>query len=260
MIDLHCHILPGIDDGPATLEESLAMCRIASADGIETIVATPHFRPGRFNASSHLIRESLSGLDAAVQQEGMRLRILPGAEVAISPELPHYLETAQHLAINNGRYFLAELPPDGVLPRWDSFLLSLTKSGKTPILAHPERNPWFWSRPEALYSFVGQGGVVQITAQSLTGFWGEEARDFSRLLLEHNLVHVLGTDAHDARYRAPVLSFAAKQAEQVIGRERALAIVSSIPRAIINGTDVLLPEPIPVVYIKKRRKLFTLFP
>jgi len=260
MIDLHCHILPGIDDGPSTLEESLAMCRIAAADGIGTIVATPHFRPGRFTASPRQITESIAALKTAVRKDGLDLRILPAAEVSVSPELPRYLETDAQLTINGGgRFFLAELPPDAVLPRWDSFLLSMRESGKTPILAHPERNAWFRSHPEALYSFVQRGGMVQITASSLTGDWGEDARDLSLLLLEHNLAHIIGSDAHNSGHRAPVLSAAVSTAGQVIGRERAVALVSAIPRAIIEGAAVSLAEPVPTMQSRKKRKFFSLF-
>jgi protein-tyrosine phosphatase len=254
MIDLHCHILPDLDDGPATLEESVEMCRMAADDGIRTIVATPHFRPGRYQASSAEVFTRIAALETAVHREKISVRFLPGAEVTVIPELAVRIDEEPYLTLNaTGRYFLAELPSDSVLPRWDAFLLSLTNAGRIPILAHPERNPWFWNHPEALYGFVGKGGMVQITAASLTGLWGDQAREFSALLLQHNLVHCLASDAHDAGQRRPALSEAVRTAAGLIGRDNALSLVTSIPEAIIENRRVSLPEPMPILPARKRK-------
>ena len=254
MIDIHCHILPGIDDGPATRDEAVAMCRMATADGITTIVATPHFRPGRFAASTARVIETMLALEQEVRQQKIVLRLLPGADVTVAPELAAYLDREAYLTINNsGRYFLAELPHDSALPRWDQFLLSLLDHGKVPILTHPERNQWFLNHPDALYSFVTRGGMVQITAMSLTGQFGVEAREFSLMLLRHNLVHVIATDAHNTAQRPPVLSDAVNAAAEVIGIERARALVTSIPQAIIEGRQITAPEPTPIVAVQRKK-------
>src|SRR5512138_3499510 len=158
MIDLHCHILPGVDDGPATLEEAVEMCRIAEADGIRTIVATPHFRPGTYEFDDR--EQALGSLRSEVLRRGIGVTVLAGADVTVTPELPLYLAQQPHLTINGtGRYVLAELPHDAVPARWDDFLLSLRSRGITPILTHPERNHWFLGRPDALYSYVLAGGL-----------------------------------------------------------------------------------------------------
>lgn len=253
MIDIHCHILPGIDDGPVTLDEAVTMCRVATADGITTVVATPHFRPGRFAAPTTQVVEKITALEEELRRQGIVLRLLYGADVTVVPELVSHLEREAYLTINNtGRYFLAELPHDSVVPRWDHFLLSLLGHGKVPILTHPERNQWFLSHPDALYSFVTRGGMVQITAMSLTGRFGEEAREFSLMLLRHNLVHVIATDAHNSTHRPPVLSGGVKAAEKVIGIERARALVTTIPQAIIEGRPIAAPEPVPIAQAQKR--------
>jgi protein-tyrosine phosphatase len=169
---------------------------------------------------------------------------VPGAEVAVSPEMPSYLKQGRHLTLNNnGRYFLAELPPLSVPPNWDTFLLSLLSSGLFPILAHPERNTWFMNHPEALSSAVGRGMMVQITAMSLTGDLGVEARDFSVYLLRHNLVHVIASDAHSADFRRPVLSEAVRLAADLVGPKRAEAMVTSVPASIIEGRDIPVLGP-----------------
>src|SRR3989338_1522609 len=202
MIDIHCHILPSIDDGPSDMEESIEMCRIAAADGITVIVATPHFTPGLYMADSAKVFEEASRLSAAVERLNIPVKILTGADVAISPEVPAQLKSVEHLTINrSGRYFLAEFSHTHVPPGWDRFLYSMLASGVTPIITHPERNMWFMQRPEALYPVVAKGVMVQITAMSLTGEFGEAAQEVSLFLLQHNLAHIIATDAHSATYR-----------------------------------------------------------
>ncbi len=252
MIDIHCHILHGVDDGPETLDQSIAMCRMAAGDGIRTIVATPHFIPGRPESTSAAIFEKTAELNNALNQEGIPLTILTGADVPVTPELGSWLETEFLTINNNKRYFLAELPHMAVPPGWDRFLFSLLSSGKVPILTHPERNPWFINHPDALYAFVLDGGMVQVTAMSLTGGCGPYARDFTLLLLKHNLVHAIATDAHDCESRPPVLSKALNEAAKVIGEHRARALVTSIPEAIIQGRPVALVDALPLVSAKRK--------
>lgn len=245
MIDIHCHILPGIDDGPLTLNESIEMCRMASTDGIKTIVATPHFNPGAYENSSDKIFRLIEDLETELKNEKIEIKILPGADIAITPELPDYFKKEEYLTINRtGRYFLAEFPPASVPPKWDAFLLSLLSSGIVPIITHPERNPWFIEHPDALYSVVSKGVMVQITAMSITGGFGEDIQRYSIFLLQNNLAHVVATDAHSATYRPPLLADAVKMASDVIGKEKAESLVTTIPSAIIEGRPVFLPEPI----------------
>lgn len=249
MIDIHCHILPGLDDGPDEMAEAVEMCRIAAADGIRTIVATPHFRPGTYQFSAEVTAKGIAALKSVIRREGIELAILQGADVTISPELPITLRSEKSLFINQGKYFLAELP-HAVPPRWEIFLLSLLQQGFFPILTHPERNAWFLNNPQALYSFVAAGGLVQITAMSLIGECGEDVREFCELLLKHNLAHVIATDAHSTGQRPPLLSEAVRVAEDMIGAEKASALVTSIPAAIVDGGSALCPEPMAI--IKKR--------
>jgi protein-tyrosine phosphatase len=253
MIDLHCHILPGIDDGPETIDEAVDMCRIASADGIKTIVATPHFNPGIYENSSEKVFSLIDKLGAKAKEKGIDVRILPGADIAVTPELPAYLKKEEYLTINRtGRYFLAEFPAASAPPGWDMFLLSFLNSGTIPVITHPERNSWFLEHPDALYDVVKKGVMVQVTAMSITGDLGEDIQEFSIYLLKHNLVHVIASDAHSAAYRLPLLSHAVRMAGDVIGKEKAYSLVTSIPAAIIEGRHVSLPGIIKPVRQKKR--------
>jgi protein-tyrosine phosphatase len=244
MIDLHCHILPGLDDGPESLSEAVAMCRAAAADGIGTIVAAPHYKPGTYEFTEAGILGAVDTLSEEVAKQGLNIRILPGAEVTVSPEMRASLLPGGYLTINHGRYFLAEFRPLSVPDRWDAFLLSFLDAGMTPIIAHPERNAWFVQHPEALAAAVYGGILVQLTATSITGGFGPETRDFSVNLLRQNLVHVIASDGHSARLRPPQLAEAVALAADVVGRERALALVTANPQAIIESRPLPALEPI----------------
>jgi len=255
MIDLHCHILPGMDDGPETLAEAVAMCRAAAVDGVKTIVATPHFKPGTYEFTGPGILEAVNILSEESAKQGLDIRILPGAEVTVSPEMYGSLRPGGHLTINSGRYFLAEFRPLSVPARWDSFLLSFLDAGMTPIIAHPERNAWFIRHPEALAAAVQSGILVQVTAMSITGGFGPEVRDFSVRLLRQNLVHAIASDGHSADLRLPQLSEAVALAADVVGREKAEALVTAIPQAIIDSQPIPALEPIeynPQTWMQRR--------
>lgn len=250
MIDIHCHILPGLDDGPSTLDESLEMCRIASADGIATIVATPHFKPGTY--AIHDLSGHIRTLQNELDRQGIGITILPGADVSVTPELPAYLSQYRELTINgSGRYFLAELPHEAIPAHWDQFLLSQRSKGIVPIITHPERNRWFLNHPDALAPFVMSGGLVQITAMSVTGGVGPDVREYCLFLLRRHLVHVLATDAHSTAQRPPILSAALHAASELIGESAAKRLVSDNPQAIIEGRPVDAPEPV-MITVKKR--------
>lgn len=246
MIDLHCHILPGLDDGPASLDEAVAMCRIAVSDGVKCIVATPHYKPGTYEFIGPGIDDAVNALMAAVQAAELDICILPGVEITVSPEMSANLNVGGHLTLNYGRYFLAEFSPLSVPAGWDNFLLSFLPAGLTPIIAHPERNAWFVHHLDALTAAVQKGVKLQITAMSLAGGFGIEARDFSVALLRQNLVHVIASDGHSADLRPPRLSEAVCLAADVVGRQRADALVTTNPRAIIDGGTI--PEMAPVEY------------
>ncbi len=233
-----------MDDGPEHLDAAIRMCRMAASDGIRTIVATPHFSPGSYEFDHSTLTAALHLLRAAVQRHGLDLNILIGAEVAVTPELASHLKLHRFLAINGGRYFLAEFRSMSVPANWDTFLISLMDSGFVPIIAHPERNMWFMNHPEALSFVVKSGVMLQVTAASITGGLGPDVRDFCSYLLKRNLVHIIASDAHSADFRPPRLSAAVELAADIVGAERAEAMVSSVPDAIICDKNIRLSEPL----------------
>lgn len=236
MIDIHCHILPGIDDGAETTQESLDMCQIAVDDGIKVIVATPHFTPGRFEPASTTVFSLIDALQKQVDEARLDLKILSGADLAVSPEYLAYIESHEHITINkSSKYVLAELPHAGAPIGWEDFLFKVIDAGITPILTHPERNPSFMKDPLSLRKFVDYGGLVQVTAMSITGDFGKDIQVTVATLLKEGLVHVIATDAHSTENRIPVLSEAVDMASDIVGKDVADAFVTTVPQAIVDG-------------------------
>jgi protein-tyrosine phosphatase len=243
MIDLHCHILHGMDDGPSTLRESVEMCRMAAADGTETVVATPHFTPGRYHWTGAAMQERILELRSVLQAENVPLTVLPGADVAVFPELPAHPGLRTFLSLNNSRYLLLEFPHAFMPPGWDSFLRSLIAAGTIPVITHPERNDWFIRHPAAMGEAVRAGALVQVTAMSLLGGFGNDARKFCVHLLKSGLVHVMASDGHAATERPPLLSEGMRAASALIGEERARELVQTVPQAIIEDRPVRAHAP-----------------
>ena len=236
MIDIHCHVLPEVDDGPKSWEVALEMCRTAAADGITHIVATPH-------ANSRYVydrRYLLTVLDELRRRTGPSVEFSLGCDFHLSYEnLERVLERPHQFTIGETNYLLIELSNYSIPPQLADCFRRLGDRSLTPILTHPERNPILQQTPQRILEFADQGCLIQVTASSLTGFWGERPEIISRWLLERSAVHILASDAHDDKNRVPILSEARAAAEKVAGAEYASALVEENPGAIVRG------EPIP---------------
>jgi protein-tyrosine phosphatase len=206
VIDLHCHILPGLDDGPTTMDASVAMARLAAADGTHTLVATPHVREDYY-FELHEIADRAQALNARLIREGVKLEVEVGAEVAMS-RLPMLNQASlDSLCIGSeGRSMLVESPYQPATDTLEHTLFNLQLAGFYPVLAHPERSPSFMSHPERLAALVERGILCSVTAGSMAGRFGRTVQRFTRLLFERGLVHDVASDAHDVRRRAPGLS------------------------------------------------------
>ncbi|PYQ11337.1 MAG: capsular biosynthesis protein [Acidobacteria bacterium] len=238
MVDLHCHVLPAIDDGSESLEQSLEFCRVALEDGVSTLVATPHQKPGHYDNTPPGVHQKVEELKSAVHQAGLEVEIVEGAEVYCTPDLPQRLREREVTTINAaGRYLLLELPYQQMPLRPEETIFQLKLAGVTPVLAHPERIAYFVADMKRLENLVRLGCLTQLTGASLLGGFGERARDYSVEMLERGLVHIIASDAHDTVYRPPVLSKAREVAAEVVGAARALAMVSEVPRAVCEGHE-----------------------
>lgn len=244
MIDLHCHILPGIDDGAAELSVSLGMARASVADGVSAVACTPHILPGLYHNSGPQIRQAVQRLQDALDQEGIALRLVTGADAHIAPDFIGNLRSGHLLSLADTRYVLVE-PPHHVAPiRLEDFFFNLRMAGYVPILTHPERLSWIKSHYAAIQRLVRAGVWMQITAGSLTGAFGRHARYYAERMLDEGYVHILATDAHDLRRRPPNLSQGRDLAAKRVGAREAAHSVVTRPRGVLaNDLPSNLPMP-----------------
>ena len=247
MIDLHCHILPGIDDGPELLDESIEMCRIAVNDGISKVVCTPHHVAGKYNNNRKKIIRCVEKLQASIDSENIPLTLYPGCEIRLDLNLVENIKAGELLTMNDsGRYITLELSNEALPKNIEEIISSLIFAGIIPIIAHPERNLAIRSNPEIIYQLVQLGALAQLTASSLTGRLGSRIEKFSVFLLEHKLAHMLVTDAHSSKRRRPVLSEGLKRLKEIVGEKAAMEMVEAVPEKILNGEDIDVEFPIPL--------------
>lgn len=238
MIDLHCHILPGIDDGPRSIEDSLRMCRIAAEDGIHTVVATPHCYAGRYANDSSTILPVYERLRRRIREEDIGLDLRVAGDMHIDPDLATFLRDNPALC-PGGRFVLVELPSEAV-PRFiGQFLFALRVKGFTPILTHPERNRAIQKRPAVIEEWLPGGMLTQLTAMSLTGEFGDLAQRVSFEMLDRGCVDFVATDAHSPEWRRPLLSPVAALLRERIGEEGARILLEENPRRVLAGDDPL---------------------
>lgn len=230
MIDIHCHILPGIDDGPETIEESVLMARMAHEDGVTHIVASPHIKhdltePARIGG---LVAE----LNSILSIENIPLKVLLGADVnaVIDPAL------IDAYTINGSRYILLEFPHARIPIDVRSILFRFTSAGYRPIITHPERNMSVISNPSLVYELIEGGAFMQVTAGSITGEFGPEAQQCSEVLLLGGWVHFIASDAHSSDWRPPLLSESVRRAGELIGHDAATALVLDNPKSVISDS------------------------
>jgi len=243
MIDLHCHILPGVDDGAQSLEEAAAMCRLAAHDGCEAMVATPHQRRGEWWNSD---REGLSALADELQDiVGPDFRVYLGGEIHVDSGLLAEVEKLPGggiLPLAGSRYLLVELDSQGTATEAIHLVHELAVAGWFPVIAHPEFIPWLATDPELVERLVSLGATVQVTAMSVTGDFGRRPQNDVFTLLDAGLVHFVASDSHGVRRRPPGL----KRSHDLIagrwGEDVARRLVTDNPRAVV--TDRPLPEPV----------------
>ena len=250
MIDIHVHILPHLDDGAQILEESLAMAELAAADHIKCMVATPHSGLWGEAISRKSLEDGVDELSRIFAEKGFDLAVLPGAEVYIRPETARQAQDGQAPTLNGSRYMLVELPLQAYPRYTDQVLFELQVKGFKPVLAHPERYVALQDDVELFFRIVERGNLAQVTGGSLLGHFGRKVQRTAETMLERNLLHVIASDAHDADDRRPNLSEAVECAARIVGTERAMAMVTSVPEAIINNQTPTLPVPVPIKHKK----------
>lgn len=234
MIDLHCHLLPGIDDGAPDLETSLAMARMAVADGVQCVACTPHIYPGLYDNTACTIRAAIVDLQDALDQQAIALRLVEGADVHLQPDLVSDIRAERIPTLAGSRYLLLEPPHHVAPPRFEETVFNLQVAGYVPVITHPERLTWLGDSYAVFQRLAAAGVWMQITAGSLVGRFGKTPRHWGERMLDDGLVHILATDAHDTRRRPPLLAEGREAAARRVGEAEARRMVTDRPQTIID--------------------------
>lgn len=237
MIDIHAHILPGLDDGAESFEEAVLMARQAYDQGVTDIIATPHQIIDAM-VSSQDITSTLKEFNRRLSDECIDIRVHCGAEILLDPLIPEYLDDL----VTIGKYILLELPFEG-MPSWiEHLVFELSIRGLTPIIAHPERNRAIAEDPNLLLDLITRGCLAQANAGSLLGLFGREAKRTVQILLNHNMIHLIGSDSHDSKHRRIRLADVASWVDP--------DLLLANPQRVLLNQELLIEEPIH--YRKKR--------
>jgi protein-tyrosine phosphatase len=237
-VDIHCHLLPGVDDGAATLDDAIAMAKMAVADGIGTVVATPHQLGNHAENLGGNLRAAVVALQRHLDAHRAPLRVLPGADVRVEPDLVRKIRSGNVVTLaDRRRHVLLELPHDVYLPI-DRLLAELAAAGVVGILSHPERNRGIQQQPDLLHALVRQGCLLQVTAGSLMGVFGSQARETSEWLVEQGLVHFIATDAHNVSSRPPSMEKAFEKVAEMTSADVASTLCCRNPMRVAMGETV----------------------
>lgn len=243
MIDLHTHILPGVDDGVASEDDAVEFARVALEDGVRTIVATPHCREGFFVNERAAVLAAVARLRERLSGEGLEVDLQPGAEVHLCPELVERVRDGRAVTLaDNGKTLLLELSLSQYPIELDQLVFDLKLNGIEVLFAHPERIRYFQDDVRRYEELVRVGAYGQITTGSILGDFGSTAREFSEELLRKGLVHVLASDAHNVRGRPPLLTPALQAITPLVGERFARSMADQIPRALLAGEPPVVPE------------------
>jgi len=234
MIDLHCHVLPGIDDGPSTTASSIALARAAAEVGVRRIVATPHVStryPNEADSIARLVEE----VAFALTREGVKVGVQAGAEIALEhiPEIPS--EELASLGLGGGEWLLVEPPFGPLVPSLGDTVTALQQAGHKVVLAHPERCPTFHRDPAMLERLVRSGVLTSVTAGALVGRFGKDVRHFALDMAAAKLIHNVASDAHDAKRRRPGLR---EEIEHAGLGDLMEWLTQEVPAAILGGDDI----------------------
>lgn len=238
MIDIHCHILPGVDDGAENLREALLMARLARNSGTRTIIATPHFGYGEPGDGVEAFWQCLNRFREKLRQDQIELEVLPGMELLCTHRLEKQLELGEYIPLAESRYLLTEFYFDEQTHQMEQMLSAVAQRGLCPVIAHPERYDAVQRDPAFVRDWIEQGWGIQINAGSLLGNLGEAARHTAHWLVRHGCVHVVASDAHGMEFRTPQLDRAREYLEDHFGEDCAQALLWENPRRILENLSL----------------------
>jgi len=238
MIDIHCHLLPGIDDGASSLEQSLHMARLAVEEGITHAVLTPHICPGRWENTTAIIASATETFRHALAGEGIPLQVEYAAEVRISDQIFSLLaaDDIPFLGEWEGyRVMLLEFPHTHILPGTDKLVDWLIRQGIRPLIAHPERNRELMQKPDKLRPLLDKGCLAQLTCASITGRFGADARAAAEYYIRENLITLIASDAHNTSTRPPAMAAAREAIGELVGEDVATRLAIEAPARLVSA-------------------------
>lgn len=254
MIDLHCHILPGIDDGAEDLGASIAMAEEAISQGITHILCTPHHNNGKYRNPKSKVISLVASLQEELDARNLPLTLLEGQEVRVTGDLIEDIQKNDILFTDlDDTYILIEFPTIEVPTYTEKIFFDLMQLGKIPVIVHPERNAHFRKDPNNLIPFLDIGCLAQLTAPSYVGVFGKEIQKTAKTMVEHNLVQMIASDAHGVKKRTFTLKNAYGQIEKDFGIEK-VAMLKQVAKDLINGDQINFPA-----YTELKKKRFGLF-
>ncbi len=241
MIDIHSHVLPQIDDGPTSWEDTMAMLHQAEEDGIKEVAITHHILSNLDYEREPEILTKFRELQERIALERLKIKIHLGSEIYAQAdmELHHTISTYN----NNQKYFLVEFPMQGIPRFTGEYFFKIITGGMIPVIAHPERNMGIVRSPERAYEFVQRGALLQMNAGSILGRHGEPVKDTATILLNADLIHFVASDGHNTRRRPLRLRDAMNAISEEWGEERARALFYDNPAKVIAGEPISIPEP-----------------
>lgn len=256
MIDVHSHILPTVDDGAEDMEEAIEMARIYVENGVEKVLATPHFIEGTNSSTKERNLIILDKLNEAICNNGINLKVYLGNEIYVTMDAFKYIKDGIISSLNSSRYLLLEFPMFDIPLYIEELIYELLLKGYIPIIAHPERNAKIIEDPNILYNLITKGALAQLNLPSLEGKYGDEIKSTGEILIKHNMIHVVGTDAHSAHGRSPKTSNGIRILKELVDQKTFNRISN------INGQCILDNKPIetdsPIKYKKQKSFLYFL--
>ncbi|MBS0319489.1 MAG: capsular biosynthesis protein [Proteobacteria bacterium] len=247
MIDLHAHLLPGIDDGARTLDDALAMARIAVDDGIRKSACTPHIYPGMYENDTEGIAAAIEALRQQYGAAGIPLELTIGADAHLTPALLGRIREGTAPTLNYTRYFLLEPPHHVAPPQFAASVAGFLAAGYVPVITHPERLTWIEQHYDVFLQLARDGAWMQVTSGSLTGDFGPDARYWGERMVGDGYTHILATDAHGVRSRRPELAKGRAAAARLVGEQEATRLVVDRPGAILADTPPTDVTPAPAL-------------
>lgn len=242
MIDIHSHLVYGVDDGSKTIEDTIYMLKEAKKVGFTDIICTPHYMESYYEVPCNEIFNRI--LNVQKLTEEINIKIHQGNEIYANENIIEYIKSKQAMSLNNSRYVLIEFPMQNKPMNIDQVIYLLLQEGKTPIVAHPERYSYVRETPNMLLEYIEQGVLFQTNYGSIIGVYGNEIKETAKKLLTHNMIHFLGSDNHRVNTIYKHIPESLKLLEKWIGQEKTLELTTNNPKYILNDEKLEIDEPI----------------